>query len=253
MFASLLVLALAAAPTTATRDAPRDRERMMCRVTRELRVAIVFGSDAELASTAIANELGYWDCIKLFVLPSGIPTHGDSLPEGGSRIADRIGVDWIILVGSTREGSGAVAARLIELSNLSVMASKVGVPTEVVLGLLTPVYQEMEQASVSTVRVTVQLEPTTFASLKALQADLRALPGVKDPGSARLVDGRGILVVQYVGGVDELVSQLDRRPLKKQFVEVKAVKLRRIELTLVDELPPLDPDEPEVKESRRTR
>lgn len=235
----VVVFAGLAGPAAAAPDkAPRERERGLCPVSPELRVAVLYGPAATDTAIELLGEFAHWDCLRLFDLPTPIPSSNGDLPEGATRIADRIGVDWIIVV--TAGTPGYVTARLVELSNLRVMASKNGAPAVVARALFAPVQAEAAQSSV---RVTLQLEPTTFKIMKLLEADLRTLPGITNPGTPRLFDGRGTLTVVYEGKVAALVDALQQRPLDKKFLDVRAVKLQRIELALVDAFAPAEADQ----------
>ena len=205
-------------------------ERMLCAVTPQLKVAVLFGSDASGPATALSEDLTQWQCLSLFSLPVSIPMNGDAaLPEGAARIADRIGVDWIITV-SPQTSKEYVTARLIEVSNLTVVAAKTGSPREVSLALLGPVRDELQSSMDNGVRVNIVLEPATYAQMKALQNTMYGQPKFVDVGSPRLADRRGLIVVKYKGSVDALAAFLDGKDLSGAVVHVGDVKLRRIEL-----------------------
>lgn len=203
--------------------------RMLCEVTPELKVAVLHGTDAEAPAALLLGDLGRWECLRVFSLPVSIPMHGDALPEGAARIADRVGVDWIITV-SPETAPGYVTARLIEVSNLGVVSAKTGGAGDVALALLTPVRDEMRTAMETGVRVTITLDPATFANVKALQNAMYGQPNFVEVGNPRLYDGKGQVMVKYKGSVDALAGWLDGKDLKGTVVEVSAVKLRRIEL-----------------------
>jgi len=240
-----VALPVGAAPAPAAVAPLRERERGLCPVSPELRVAVLYGPAAADTAIELLGEFAHWDCLRLFDLPTPIPSSNGDLPEGATRIADRIGVDWIIVV--TAATPGSVTARLVELSNLRVMASKNGDPQTVARGLFAPVEAEAAQSSV---RVTLQLEPISFKAMKLLESDVRTLPGIQNPGTPRLFDGKGTLTVVYEGKVAGLVEALQGRPLEKKFLDVRAVKLQRIELALVDAFAPAaKAAEPDAKAS----
>jgi hypothetical protein len=233
---TLAALALVLTTTTTTAQLPASttstmapRERRLCEVTPELRIAVLHGSDAEGPATALAAALKSWDCLKLYVLPVGIPMKGDLLPEGATRIADRIGVDWIITV-SPGGAHGYATARLVELSNLTVVAAKTGRLADVANGLLTPVHAELRDSKRDGVRVTVVLDAATYQAIRALENDLRTIDDMVEVGASRLVDNKGIVVVKFKGSVDSLAAALDGRAAGAEVIEVTAVKLRRLEL-----------------------
>lgn len=242
MITLALVLSLAAqldkpTPSVERPAADAASERMLCAVTVELKVAVLYGSDADGPATRLLDDLRRFDCLRVFALPTSIPMHGDALPEGAARIADRIGVDWIITV-SAETAPGYVTARLIEVSNLRVLRAKTGGAAEVSTELLTPVRDEMQTAKETGVRVTVTLNPSTYAAVKALQNLMFNQPGFVEVGNARLFDGTGQVIVKWKGSVDALATWLDGKDVKGVPIEVSAVKLRRIELTPGTPLPP---------------
>jgi hypothetical protein len=218
-----LALIVAAPPETLPPEA------MLCDVASELKLAVMHGSEAEMPAAALTSVLARYGCLKVFALPSGIAMMGDSLPEGASRIADRIGVDWIITV-SPESSPGYVTARLIETSNLLVMKAATGRDVGVADALLVAIYDDLKKAQTEGFRVNLVLEPSTYGLARGMENAVRGVKNVTHAGAARITEGRSLVVVQYLGPVDRLADALEQLPIGKSKLEVVQVKLRRIEL-----------------------
>ncbi|MDP2342894.1 MAG: hypothetical protein Q8O67_18205 [Deltaproteobacteria bacterium] len=231
MHALLLALLLSAPPATSTTTTTADPDRSLCAVTYELRVAVLHGAEAVAPAAGLEEALKSFGCVKVFDLPIGIPMVGDELPEGAVRLADRIGVDWIILVSpEATEGSGYATARLVETSNLTFVKAQTGRPLVVASALMGAVRDDLQKAQTEGVRVNLVLEPSTYGLARGMENALRNVKNVSNVGAARIVDGKSIVVVQFVGPVDALATAIEGLPIGKSKLEVVGVKLRRIEL-----------------------
>ena len=233
----LLSLLVITAPPTTTKAKPTAAdpvtEAMLCDVARELRVAVMYGSEAEDPGTALVAALGAFQCLKIYALPSGFSMVGDEIPEGATRLADRIGVDWMITV-SPESNPGYVTARLIETSNLQVVKAATSSGAGVAGGLMRAIYDAHQAAKSEGVRINLVLEPSSYGLARGLENAARGVKNVVSAGGARIVDGKSLVVVVYQGSVDRLADALRGLPIGKSKLEVKAVKMRRIELSPVD-------------------
>lgn len=197
-----------------------------CALNHQPRVGVVFGLGTDDVSTAVAETLVRWPCIKVTT-----PLAVDASKPEADAIEDS-DVDWILVPRPVSDG--VIAAKLIDAATHEVLVYATGRPAEIAATTMAALEAESTLSAGGGGRLTFVFRGS-FADVKSFNSFLVGLPHLTLVHRANYIDGIAVLSARTKASRDTIADAINGQTIKvgekNRTLSVDSVRLRQLRVS----------------------